>query len=144
MHTEEYRTRGAEGRPVVTSVEVASFTKPNLSYEVKLYHGAGSPGKYLGASCACGAYVRGPGCTKHICEAKTRLRAEGAHHAEYIHELCKRVFAKPRKGESVARSYDLLLEVYGYRYRTPELEAAAYARHDIVSGRIFGDGSRAA
>lgn len=130
----------------MTSVRVDSFSTPGLSYEVKLYHRA--DGKYLGASCECGAYVHGPGCTKHVCEARTRRLAESkgapAHHAEYIHELCKRVFAKPRKGESVTRSYDLLLEVYGYRYRVPELEAAAYARHDVVTGRIYGDGSRAA
>lgn len=131
-------TESREGRPVVTSVRVDSFSTPGLSYEVKLYEGERG---YLGASCECGAYVHGPGCTKHVAEAKTRRRAEGApaHHAEYIHELCKRVFAKPRKGESAARSYELLLEVYGYRYRVPELEAAVHARHAIVSGRIFAE-----
>lgn len=146
MDTIKDTRHSQRGGPIVTEVSVPSFSLKDVSYIVKLYHGA--EGNFLGASCECGAYVRGPGCTKHVCEARTRRLAESkgapAHHAEYIHELCKRVFAKPRKGESAARSYDLLLEVYGYRYRTPELEAAAYARHDVVTGRIYGDGSRAA
>lgn len=119
-----------------TEIEVASFTTDGVVYRVRLFDDGT-------ASCTCGAYVHGSGCTKHVFEAKTRRHAESkgapAHHAEYIHELCKRVFAKPRKGESAARSYDLLLEVYSYRYRSPELEAAAHARHGIVSGRFFGE-----
>lgn len=138
--TTEYTTKGERGI-AVTEVSVDSFTRPDVSYSVRLYRRAdGTP---LGSTCTCGAYVHGPGCTKHVAEAKTRRCAESkgapAHHAEYIHELCKRVFAKPRKGESAARSYDLLLEVYSYRYRSPELEAAAHARHSIVSGRFFGE-----
>lgn len=54
--TTEYRSRGAEGRPEITSVEVSSFTTPGRTYRVYPEH----------LYCSCPHHVNTGAYCKHL------------------------------------------------------------------------------
>lgn len=140
LMTTEYTTKGERG-VAVTELSVDSFTRPDVSYSVRLYH---KDGAELGFSCNCRATTHGKGCRKHVAIAPALLKIRALdfgsdRHEARLMDLAKRLYSKPRKAETARESYDLTLEVDRERFATPAMRRDSWARHNVVSNRCFGE-----
>lgn len=111
-------------------VSIPSFTDPGKAYET-------DP---VAETCTCRRFEIRKDCEKHVAlaEALVKMRSrrdllpsEDEIATGRLIGLAKRIYSKPKKRETFADSYDLYLEIAGYRYATPRLVEAARLRHKV-------------
>lgn len=125
---ERVTARTKDGKEEPATVIVPSFTEPGKTYEVTL-----SPH----VTCQCKRFQFTGGCLKHVATAESLILARREHVAMYrrlaearVLRLARAVYA-PLSGSPI-ESYELALEVAGYRHAGERLRIAAWKRHHRV------------
>jgi hypothetical protein len=118
------------------ALSIPSFTDPEKTYKVHPATGF----------CQCKRYQWSGFCEKHVQTARALVKARelrfGSRIAERkILDLARRVYAPVKRGEHPIVSYELFLEVAGYKHAPESFVKAALKRHGRV---LYLDERRAA